>query len=424
MMRAGFAEIDITPPIGTHKIGWIVDIVSESVADPLCARVAAFDDGVTRVGFIALDTLSIRWTTTQDIRNRINARFGFPGAHIMVAATHNHAGPAVANTFEVPRDDAYVEWLTEQCVTAFGQALAGMREAELGFGHTHEWTVAHNRRVVMRDGTTRCHGTFDDPDALCLEGPIDPEVAVLAARATDGTLLGCLVNFTCHPTHHGGDTVLSGGYPAALARVMQARGCPVTVYLNGACGNIHHSDPTRSGHGMDYLEIGAVLADDAQRVLDGISYSPDMPLGASSTTVQLPYRTVTEAERTGTVRGAQRFMVPGLYDSYMDALEARICTRGTQPAEVQRLSLGPVDLVSSPSEYFVEHGLRIKEAAYPRHALVVGHANGMVGYLPTRQAFDRGGYETTFSPGHRMAPEAGDIITDAAIALLPHEVTA
>jgi len=417
-MKAGFAETDITPPSGTHKIGWIIDIVSDRVLDPLFARAAAFESDGRAVGFIGLDVLSIRWTTTQEIRRRISERFGFPGENVMVVASHNHAGPVTCNCFAVKRDEAFLEWLIERCVESFGQALERMTEAEIGFGHTCEWEVAHNRRVVMRDGAARCHGAFADPDALYLEGPIDPEVAVLAARSTGGELLGCIVNFTCHPTHHGGDACLSGGYPAALAREMKARGCPVTVFLNGACGNVHTSDPAQNGRGLGYEEAGSKLAEDAERVLRDMTFSADASLRAEKTTVQLPYREITEAETAGAIRGAQRFIDPKLYDTFMPALLERIRARGTQPAEVQALSVGNISFASIPAEYFVEHGLRIKVESHPRHALVVGHANGMVGYVPTKEAFARGGYETTFSPGHRMAPEAGDLLADAAIRLI------
>ena len=53
-----------------------------------------------------------------------------------------------------------------------------------------------------------------------------------------------------------------------------------------------------------------------------------------------------------------------------------------------------------------------------RHALVVGGANGMLGYLPTREAFRHGGYETTLGPPSRMAPETGDRLADEAIRLI------
>jgi len=102
----------------------------------------------------------------------------------------------------------------------------------------------------------------------------------------------------------------------------------------------------------------------------------------------------------------------------MPKLLVRIRERKTQPAEVQALFVGNVAIAGIPAEYFVEHGLRIKEESYPTRALVAGHANGMIGYVPTKKAFERGGYETTFGGTSRMAPEAGDMLADAAIRIV------
>jgi hypothetical protein len=417
-LTAGFAEIDITPPLGTLKIGWLKRIVGDRVADPLFARVAALGSGGERIAFVQLDTLCIRWTQVTEIRSRVAEQHGFPGGHVMVAATHNHAGPAVADAGDVRRDDAYVATLVEKVVAAFGQALAGMQDAEVGFASVREFDVAYNRRVVMRDGTACTHGRFHDPNALYIEGPVDPEVAVLAVRRPAGELLGTLVNFACHPTHHGGDTVFSAGFPGALAAEMKARGCPVTLYLNGASGNLHTSDPSHGGADKPLEEVGARLADDVSRALEGMEFRAEARLGARSRTVRLPFRRATEAEVKGTVRGAQRFIDSAIYDRGMPGVLERIRTMGTQPAEVQVLSLDEVAYAGIPAEYFVQHGLRIKEEAHPRHALVVGHANGMVGYVPHRDAFRRGGYETTFANSSRLAPEAGDLLADCAIALI------
>ena len=70
-LQAGFATVDITPAVGTHKIGWIIELKGERVLDPLYARVAIFAAGRQRVAVIALDTLSVRWSLTQEIRTRI-----------------------------------------------------------------------------------------------------------------------------------------------------------------------------------------------------------------------------------------------------------------------------------------------------------------------------------------------------------------
>jgi len=336
----------------------------------------------------------------------------------MVTATHNHAGPAVANCGDVKRDDAYVEALLQRAASAFGRALSHMQPAEVGFGASFEFDVPHNRRVIMRDGTVCTHGTFEAPDALCMEGPIDPEVAVLAACDQQGALLGVLVNFACHPTHHGGDTCLSAGFPGVLDRQMKERGCPVTLFLNGASGNITDLDPQRGGARKSHEEIGKILADDVQKALDGIEYRAEVELHCAVETVQLPFRQLTEDELNGTKRGAQRFIDPAIYDRAIPRLIKRMRRMGSEPAEVQVISIDEYAFAGIPAEYFVQLGLRIKEQSYPRHALVVAHANGMVGYVPHKEAFLRGGYETTFGGGSRLAPEAGDMLADCAIELI------
>lgn len=42
----------------------------------------------------------------------------------------------------------------------------------------------------------------------------------------------------------------------------------------------------------------------------------------------------------------------------------------------------------------------------------------MVGYMPHREAFSRGGYETTFSDVSKLAPQAGEILAEVATRLL------
>jgi hypothetical protein len=417
-MKAGFAAIDITPALGGQKIGWIKPIPIEAVADPLFARVAVFAGGHERLGFVQLDTLSVRWSTVQEIRRQVAAACGLPAGNLMVAATHNHSGPAVATVCDVARDDAYIAWMMPRVVQAVGAAVDALEEAEIGFASVAEFGLTHNRRTALRDGTTTTHGLgFRHPLALYVEGPIDPEVAVLAARRPGGALLGALVNFACHPVHRGGEPVVTAGFPGVLAAQMAVRGCPHSVFLNGACGNLSPGNPLQPVQpGME--DIGRRLAEDAFEAIEHMTFLAQMPLGARQTTVQLPYRCVTDAEVKGAVRGAQRFVDPTAYDRAMPRLLERIRERGTQPAEVQVLRLGEVTFTGIPAEFFVQLGLRIKEAAYPGHGLVVTHANGMVGYVPHREAFARGGYETTFGPGWRLAPEAGDLLVGAADALL------
>ena len=414
--RAGFAEADITPPKGTRKIGWLKEIIGEDILDPLFARVAVLEDA-GRIGIVQLDTLSVRWNVVRQIRRRVELEFGFPGECVMVSATHNHGGPAIANCGDVERDEGYIAFMIDRIAEAFGRALAGQEDAEIGFGRAREFNLSFNRRVVMRDGTVRTHGRLRDPDAMYIEGPIDPEVNVMAVRRPGGCLLGAAVNFTCHPTHHGGEPAFTAGYPGALAAHMKWRACPVTLFLNGACGNVSGADPMgRPSPGMD--ETGLALANHVSRLLPEMEFRRGIELSARAKVVDLPFREPTEKQVFGRARGAQRFIDPEIYDRNMPKVVDRIERMGTQPAEVQALFLGEHCIVGVPAEYFVEYGLRIKLAAWPKLAWVAAHTNGMVGYVPTREAFERGGYETTFADSSRMAPEAGEILCEGAIGLI------
>lgn len=416
-MLAGFAETDITPPLGTRKIGWIIEIISEEVLDPLFARAAVLESGGVRIAFVQLDTLSAPWPLVAEIRKGIAGEHGFPGENVMVSCTHNHAGP------DVKGDKSYVGTLVSKVVSMFGRALDNLKEAELGIGSVFEWEISWNRRIVMRDGTARTHGRFTDTSALCFEGPIDPEVAVLAARARDdGALLGAIVNFALHPTHHGGETTISAGYPGALAREMKSRGCPVTLFLNGSAGNIHFHDPRGKVPDRTKEEIGRVLADDATKAIGEMKFRNEVALGSRSGTIRLPFRKITEDEIRGTTRGAQRFVDPSAYDREMPGLVAMIKEKGSETVEVQVLFIDEYAVAGMPSDYFVQHGLRIKEQAYPRHALVAGYTNGDLGYCPHEEAFLRGGYETTFGRHSKMAPEAGRMLADCAVELIARKV--
>ena len=238
-LLAGFAEVEITPPLGTHKIGWLKEIVGAEVLSPLYARVAVFKTGTDSVAFVQLDTLFVAWPEVAAIRQGVKRAYGYLGVNVMVSATHNHAGPAVTHAGDVAKDERYAETLVARVIEAFGRALACLDPVEIGWGRCFEWRVAHNRRVVMRDGSVRTHGTFDDLDALYLEGPIDPEVAVLGVRDLEGNLQGAVVNFGCHPTHHGGDTAFDAGFPGVLASTLAHLGPAASLAIDNRGGRLY-----------------------------------------------------------------------------------------------------------------------------------------------------------------------------------------
>jgi hypothetical protein len=89
-----------------------------------------------------------------------------------------------------------------------------------------------------------------------------------------------------------------------------------------------------------------------------------------------------------------------------------------EQVEVQAIAIGDVAVVGYPAEYFVEFGLRTRAESPFAATLVAELANGWHGYVPTREAFQHGGYETRLGDASWLAPEAGDMICEAGVALL------
>ena len=87
----------------------------------------------------------------------------------------------------------------------------------------------------------------------------------------------------------------------------------------------------------------------------------------------------------------------------------------TMKVEIQVMKLNDAILVAIPGELFVEIGLDIKRKSKFDNTFIVGLANGEIGYIPTRQAFMEGGYESIST---KFTEEAGEIIRDTALRLI------
>lgn len=413
MFKAGFSQRDITPPQGTKKGGWMADLQAEVFLDPLYARVACFSrDDAPPAAIIQLDLLSFSLENVRRCRELLARRFDFPPDHILISATHNHAGPATARLAPVECQNDYVNSLLEIIAEAFAEARQQATEAEMGVSVVHEFRVSGNRRTLLRNGLVRCQAPYHTPDAMGPEGPIDPEVTVLLFRATDGRKLGCLVNFACHPTHHGGTNEISAGFPGVLARLAaEKEEIPVCMFINGAYGNVITCDYIRAVfHTQEW--VGEQLHEDLHQALASMTFASDLKLASLTRRIALPVRHITDDEYHGRVPGAQRFRSDELYEKEIDHIRAKYAAAPYIVVPIQALRLGDLFFASAPCEYFCEFQLRLKQELFPQRLCLAGGANGMIGYVPTRAAFARGGYETTLGPPSRMAPETGDLIAD------------
>lgn len=77
-------------------------------------------------------------------------------------------------------------------------------------------------------------------------------------------------------------------------------------------------------------------------------------------------------------------------------------------AELMAMKIGPFLLLTMPGEPMVEYGFKLEQAIADRTIpIVVGYANGNIGYIATADAYQVGGYEPNSS---KLLPEAEPII--------------
>ena len=433
--HVGCASVDITPPLGTPIGGnFRSDFASRGVHMPLQANAMVIHHGDTAVALVSADLLVVTESMAADIRGEIEQQINIPCANILVAATHTHSGPATLELIEGSRasNDVIAE-LSRSIASAAVAANNNLGRAELSVAPFQEPRLSFNRRLRMKDGSTRMNWeTLNPADIDGPLGPIDPQGFVLTVRA-NGKTLGMLVNYALHPAVLAGDNWdLGPDWPGylreALCRHLGAD-APV-LYFNGTQGNINHLDAwdTRQGRGpKEAQRIGYVLANTAWAAAHTASIPLAGPIGVASDAVMLLKRPVKrEAVASAEARlaalggpaleGQEDGMPPWFFDRELVEHAQRQQERTL--AEVQVMRLGDSALVGLPGEFFVEYGLQLKKESPARHTLPIGLANGALGYIPTPEALGQGGYEAQTWRYNQYDSESGARMIEAAMKLL------
>ncbi|MEQ9408712.1 MAG: hypothetical protein RIK87_13330 [Fuerstiella sp.] len=379
-LRAGVAKVDITPAEVKE-----LEVVGHrrkvtGVRDPLRAGVLVLDDGQTQAAIVTLDTISAWDEMVTLARQQIQKDSGVLAANIMIAASHNHSGPG----FEA--DSAWGRELIAKLGAAAKQAAASLKPVTIGYGEDQIGFSINRRKVINGRAVVR----------LNEDGVNDPRVKVL--RFDDGkslTPLAVLMHAVCHPCFFTwgdkGSAPYPNGYPKmsadfpgeAQSFVEMCYGQQTSaLFLQGCAGDIRPNLPGYPYRCADEADIqwagrdlgGAVVRTLARTVIreqlsDRASF---YPIRVANSVVSLPGK------------------------------EGRI------DAELQAMKIGPYLLLTMPGEPMVEYGFRLERDIADRAIpIIVGYANGHVGYIATADSYSVGGYEPNTS---KLTPEAEDII--------------
>lgn len=419
-LTAGTACVEITPPPGLDIAGGLSAVPSQGMRDPLFCKALVLDDGTLRAALVALDVIAIERPEVLRARELITARTGIPAEHVMISCTHTHQGPTTIHYAACTWPTEYVEALPRHIAETVSAAVSTLEPVEWGYVVAQEATLGHYRRVSLVDGRVR--NTWQLPDGVQVAGPlgsIDPDVPVLALQGTTG-LQGLIVNYSCHATCRG-DGRWSANYPGYLATGLEERlGLTAgrVLYTSGAAANTNPS-PSYA----DAADFGGRLAAVVASAVRNVAWRTGGRLAVRERPISLPPRRVDhfpfqQIQEVWDNRGSQLGFALAL--KYYADEYAKLVARGPVPVEtvLQVLALDDVAFVAIPGELFVELGREIKHRSPFAETVIVTLANDWIGYIPHRAAFDEGGYETIFASQSRLAPEAGDLVVDAAVQLL------
>lgn len=365
-LRVGVAKVDITPTdmAGVTVVGHRREVTG--VRDPLRAGVLLLDDGETKAAIVTLDTIGAWEDMVKLARERIEKETKVPAANIMVAAAHNHSGPGYSENSKWGAE------LINKLGAAAKEAAGNMRAATMGYGEDRIGFGINRRKVIDGRAIVRLN-----PD-----GPNDPRVKVL--RFDDGkslTPMAVVMHAVCHPCFFTwgdkGSAPYPKGYPKmsadfpgeAQSFVEMVYGQKTSVmFLQGCAGDIRPNLPGYPYRCADEADIQWAGRDLGGAVARALSLS-------------VTREKLKQRETFYQIRTARSILdLPG--------------KERPVRAEMQALKVGPYLFLTMPGEPMVEYGFKLEAAIADRAIpIIVGYANGNIGYIPTSDAYAVGGYE-------------------------------
>lgn len=447
VLRAGAAIGDITPKVFPINMpGGFAANMAESAHDPLSARALVLDDGTTQVVMAVVDNLGGGPEPLEEAKEIASQRTGIPKDHMLISSTHSHSAAALSAKPDqgTPEVAAYHKVFVDGLVDAIVRAHAALRPAAVGAAADPLPEEVFNRRWFLKPGKMPLNpfGKMDQvkmnpgtsPDVLDHPaGPTDPDITVLAVQDTKRKPICTFANYSLHYVGGIPPKQISADYFGEFGRLMPSRVHGdenyVGIMSNGTSGDINNIPfgvvrPPREPFEQVRIVAGKA-ADTAWRAQQKIEkYRSDVSLGMVQREVTLKYRRPTPEE----VADAKAILaitdkealekLPRLAPDYARrTLGAAQRKEDTVTVKIQAIRIGDLAVCGIPFETFVETGLDLKKhSPFPR-TMVIGLANGRIGYLPTPEQHKLGGYETWLGTNH-VQEDTSVILTDNLLQML------
>jgi hypothetical protein len=378
---------------------------------------------------VTCDLIALSTQFCQEVRQRIAQSLETSPAHVVIACTHDHSGPATLGILHDPEhvDGAYLDRLASRLVQVCRTAAAQAQPALLGLGRGEETTVSEYRRLRTRDGGIVMN--WEEFPQEQIVGPAeegDPELGVVHIVAATGQTIAVVFNYACHPNSMPGDNfTITADFPGYAADLVERELGGVALFTSAAQGSVD----IEGFAGRDFQGVerrGRALGHVVLQVCREIKAQPHPVIRTARRVFLLPYRAIP-TETLDWARGVAS-MATGklvtLRDGISDDIKAANILRQAglvEPGidfEMVGIRLGEGVFFTIPGELFTEIGKKMKGLSQSLQIHVIGLANGYHGYIPTAKASAEGGYATDVASGAYFAENAEDVICHNAAILL------
>ncbi|MBR2634143.1 MAG: neutral/alkaline non-lysosomal ceramidase N-terminal domain-containing protein [Clostridia bacterium] len=431
-MKCGFYELDITPAMGSIIPGGFAARYGQVIEEKLYVRGTVFMEEEKVLAIASVDACGITLDITERVRERVAKFAPLPAENIMVMATHAHgAGPTLNWGEEVVTDPHYLTTLVNKTADVIVSAYQNAEESDLYLGKGEIFGISFIRVYRMKDGSFKTNPSRKTPELI--DAPyttIDPELLVVGVKQ-NGEYVGAVINFANHPAIVDKHAV-SGDYISILSKELKKQYGPdfVTVFINGACGNINHVnpfDPTTVLPGR-HIVVGKTIAEKTVEVLNCSKKMENSTLASSLEKIPVHFRKpspeallkakeVFENLGDNLVESVPRTPKYQLTFYALQAFRMMADKRTVKELELQLFRIGDFYVAGTPSQIFTEFGKRIK-AGLPGPCMVSAFANDYCGYVPLPEFLSEPGvYEARLCPTSALEGEAGNKIVEGILRL-------
>ncbi|NSW57606.1 MAG: hypothetical protein HPY44_16470 [Armatimonadetes bacterium] len=473
-IRIGWASRDITPDRPVSLRGLFNLRIATRVQDPLTLTALAIESGGEQAIIVSIDTCAVDDELLASSREKVAERLpGFDPRKLIASATHTHTAPFVGGAIGLQKDTDYLDDIVARypdymptseytdvvvnaLVDAVCEAWENRTEGLVGWGYSYA-VVGENRRVRYFDDRAMMYGSTAAADFSHIEGHVDHGVYLLFTYDPEQNLTGVLVNVASpsQASESGQDFVSADFWHDVRVELRKRYG--ESLFVLPQCSAAGDQSPhrlihTRAEQRMLALKYGegrgrplndALRLDIAKRIAYAVDDAEpavrkdlrdEAVLKHEYRDLELPHWNVTEKEYESARAEMDELAakLEGLeggdrLDSTYTALRSRIgwCKRAVDryenplpfvPIEMNVVRLGDVAFVTSPFEYYLDFGDRIKGRSAAVQTFVV-QLSGGGSYLATERAASGLSYGAV-PASCKVSPAGGQVIVDEAVAII------